>query len=488
MQFPNSGARILAASVSPIGTFFLRFVRMLILSRLLMPGEVGAAVVLLSLLTACELVTDVGLDRFVMIVDRQRRAQAVAAARQIAIVRAGILTALIAWFAPDLCAVFGDRSLAGSAEWLALIPLINSFKNWRLDQVQREYRYGPEAIASISSQCMAVAALVPGFMLWHDHRLIVLSLFSESGTYVVLSHILVRDKPAGRVDRAMRRAALAYSLPLMANGICLMLIKQLDQIVVANFFGLAMLAVYSLGFNLAVTPTSPLQSIAQKIGLPTLGNARDYPDTYRRTSALLVLAMTLLAAAYALAAGLVLDYAVPALYGRQYSLTAGFATFAMLSAYLRLCRSGPTMVLLQRGETASLAIGNMVGGIGALAGLIAGFVFRRLDGVMAGFALGDLASFVVYLFLVRRHVPLDRTLRHCGFLTFAMIGVAIALWAVPDLGIEQRLLIFVAGAGAISIDAVIVWRGYGRQVTTWPAPRSSGLLRPVAEVVPEQVN
>ena len=93
----------------------------------------------MSILTACELVTDVGLDRFVMIADRETRAQAVAAARQIAIVRAVILAVMIALFAPELSAAFGARELAGSAAWLGLVPLIVSFKNWRLDQIQQEY-------------------------------------------------------------------------------------------------------------------------------------------------------------------------------------------------------------------------------------------------------------------------------------------------------------------------------------------------------------
>ena len=328
-------------------------------------------------------------------------------------------------------------------------------------------------------------ALVPGFLLWHDHRVILLSLFSEAATYAVLSHVLVPHETVGRVDPSVRRAALAYSLPLMANGVCLMLIKQLDQIVVANFFGLTTLAVYALGFNLAVTPSSPLQAISQKIGLPLLGNTRASPERYRRTSTLIVLGMTLLAAAYALPVGLALDYAVPALYGRQYNLAPGFATFAMLSAYLRLCRSGPTMLLLQRGATGSLAVGNMVGGVGALGGLLGGFVFRRLDCVMAGFALGDLASFVTYLFLVRRDVPVDRTLKHCGFLTVGIAGAATVLWAVPDLGPMPRILILLAGTGAIAINSALIWGGYRGQFTTVPTARPAGVFNQVTGVAPE---
>lgn len=483
MKLRNSAGRLIAASVSPIGAFFLRFVRTLILSRLLMPSEVGATVLLLSILSASELITDVGLDRFVVITDGQTRAQAVAAARQIGIVRAVILAAIIVCFAPELSALFGARSLAGGAAWLGMVPLIYSLKNWRLDQIQQEYRYGPDAIATISGQFMALVALIPGFMLWHDHRLILLSLACEAGTYVVLSHILVGHEAVERVDSSVRRAALAYSLPLMANGICLMLIKQLDQIVVANFFDLTTLAVYALGFNLAVTPTSPLQAISQKIGLPVLGNARHTVDVYRRTSVLIIVGMTLVAAAYALLVGLALDYFVPLLYGDRYQLPAGFATFAMLSAYLRLCRGGPTMVLLQRGATRSLTVGNMAAAVGAFAGLFAGFVFRRLDAVMAGFAFGDLASFVVYLFVVRQHAPLGSTLKHCIIFTVITATAAAALWVLPDPSPAQRLLMLLVGMGAIAIDAVLMWHDHRFRPAIGPTPPPLKVFKRVAGFV-----
>lgn len=112
MRSGLSAASFLMACAWPIGAFSLRFVRTFILSRLLGPVDLGAAVVLMSILTACELITDVGLDRFVILADGETRAQAVAAARLIAVARAVILAALIALFAPEVCAVFGARELA----------------------------------------------------------------------------------------------------------------------------------------------------------------------------------------------------------------------------------------------------------------------------------------------------------------------------------------------------------------------------------------
>src|SRR5208282_1137108 len=67
MSLRRYATRLSAASLSPFGEFLLRFVRTMILSHLLSPGDLGAAVVLTSILTGCEVITDIGLDKFVMV-------------------------------------------------------------------------------------------------------------------------------------------------------------------------------------------------------------------------------------------------------------------------------------------------------------------------------------------------------------------------------------------------------------------------------------
>ena len=59
--------RLSSASLSSVGEFLLRFVRTVVLSRLLSPHDLGAAVALASILASCEMITDIGLEKFVMV-------------------------------------------------------------------------------------------------------------------------------------------------------------------------------------------------------------------------------------------------------------------------------------------------------------------------------------------------------------------------------------------------------------------------------------
>jgi O-antigen/teichoic acid export membrane protein len=446
--------------------FFLRFVRTMILSHLLSPNDLGAAVALMSILAGCELITDVGLDRFVIVTDGKDRAQAVAVARQLALGRAILLAAAIAIFSPALARLFGASEHLRGIAWLGLVPLISSFRNWRMVQIQQDYRYGPEAIANVGGQVAAVIVVIPACAWFHDERALLVSLITEAVVHVALSRVLVQPERVAAVDPSVRRAAIKWGVPLLINGVGLMALGQLDRVIVANLFDLQTLALYALGLNLAITPTSPLATIAQKIGLPFLGNLRESPQALRQASLLVLVGMACVAAAYALPIGLALDRLVPFFYGRQYQVTETFCALAMFDAFLRFCRGGPNMILLHHSFTSRLTVGNLIAGVGMLIGLALGVASRRLESVMVGLVIGDFLSLVVLLSLLHRHLSIPTALTHIGLLA-TTIGLAAAmLWAGGDLTLGERALIFMAGGLAIGIDAIVLYQQVGRGVAT----------------------
>ena len=472
--------RLSIASVSPLCMFSLRFVRTIILSHMLAPNNLGAAIALMTILTGCEMITDVGLDRFVIVNAGKDRAQAVAVAQQVALGRAIFLAAAIVLFSPQLAGVFGASEHLKGVAWLGLVPLIFAFRNWRLIQVQQDYRYGPEAVTTVCGQIAGVALVFPAAVWFRDERAILVSLIAEAVVHVALSNVLIRRERVAYVDAAMRKAVFKWGLPLMVNGVGLMAVKQLDQVIVANLFDLRTLALYALGMNLAITPTAPLQAIGQKVGLPFLANAKGSPQMARQAALFAVLAAACTGAAYALPVGLVLDQLVPLLYGRQYQITEAFCALAMVDAFLRFSRGGPNLILLHHGLTSRLTVGNMVAGIGTMIGLGLGYWSGRLEAVMVGLVIGDFISLVLLLALLRQHLSVAKAMLHTGVLTATLGTAAVAIWAGGDLGVAERVLVFVLGGVVIALDVAVVFLQVGRDFM----PRSAQLV--TRNVVPAQ--
>ncbi len=458
MLLKRYAVRLSAASVSPLCEFSLRFVRTIILSRLLMPNDLGAAVALVTILSSSELITDVGLEKFVMVNAGETRAQAVAAAQQITITRAVLLAIAIALFAPVLADIFGASAHVGSIAWLGAVPLIRSFRNLRTVQIQQDYRYGPEAISNVVGQIGAVIVVVPAAAWFRDERAMLASLIVEAALYVMLSHLLVPQERVAAIDPIMRRAALSFGLPLMANGIGLMVLSQLDRVIVANLFDLATLALYSLALNLAIVPISPLLIVVNKIGMPFLGRLHADPTASNQGSLIVVLGVLLCAAAYATVVGLSLDKLVPLLYGIQYKVTPAFCALATIVAFLRICRGAPNLILLTYSRTGRLTAGNMIAGVGPFIGLLLASSTRRVEAALLGLLIGDLASLITLFSLARRHLLMGTVFAHAGLLALPVGLAALGPLIVGGDGLGPRALMLAVGGFVIGLDTLVVYR------------------------------
>jgi O-antigen/teichoic acid export membrane protein len=476
-------ARLSAASLSPVGEFLLRFLRTIVLSRLLSPDDLGVAVVLMSIMTSCEVITDVGLDKFVMRSRDYDRAQVIAAARQISVARAVLLAAAITLLASPLAAAFGASDQHRVVVWLAIVPLIGSLRNWRIVQIQQDYRYGAETIANIGSRVAALLAVLPAYLLFHDARTMLVSLVVEATVFVALSYVVAPRERAVAINPAIRREALGFGLPLMANGVGLVVLRQLDQVIVANLFGLATLAHYTLALNLAIIPTSVLQRIGGKLLLPFLGRSRGDHTKSKHAALIAILVTTAAAAALAVPVGLSLDFLVPRIYGAQYQVSPEFAALAMCVAFLRFCRGGPNGVLLDQGQTMPLTVGNMIGAVGLLVGLLLGLATHRLETVLVGLVIGDLVSFLLLIGLMRRLVPLSTALRHIAVLTAVVASAAAGMWIDGHPGWLMRGCFLAVSLLAIGGDCAVI---YIRIIAPYLGGRASPVGEDEAAAVPTE--
>jgi hypothetical protein len=213
-----------------------------------------------------------------------------------------------------------------------------------------------------------------------------------------------------------------------------------------------------------VTPTSLLQAISQKVALPFLVGCRSDPERSRRATTLIVAGMSVAAALYALPIGIAVDKLLPRLYGTQYQITQSLSALAMLVAFLRFCRGGPTVILLHRGATRQLTVSTLTAAVGTFISFLLGLWFRRLEGVMAGLVIGDLLSMSVLLYLVRRDVPVRPVLRVTGPLMLVVGLYAAALCGPEEMGTQARLVLLLCGTVAVMVEAILVYRHFARGI------------------------
>lgn len=443
--------RSLIVSVPPIVTFSSRLARNVILSRLLVPDQFGTAVAISVVLGLAGLVTDVGLDRFVMINTTSR---ALSAAHVLLIARGALLALALVSGAPLTAALFGIPQFAGSFALAALAPLLGGFVHLGIVQIQRDYNYVPETVAQLVANSVAIAAVFVGVMIMHDHRAIIAGFLTESLTYVILSHLLAKMPYQLRSDRQTLGAALSFGLPLTVNGVGLATISQLDRVIVGHWFGVRVLGTYAVILNVAVIPVSLILRVFGTLGLSFLLSNRDGSRINSKNYNLLVFVYSTLALLYSLWVVLTIDILTPFVFGAAYNVDPTVHALIAVMVFLRLQRGGaPTTALLKSGRTMELALLNLAAALGLLCAFAFVMLRPTFDSIIIGVVIGDFIVLVLFFFASSsaRGAKNGSTTTDFAISLLALaLMVGTFLWA-PEITWQARGTVLLAGLFGIGM-------------------------------------
>jgi O-antigen/teichoic acid export membrane protein len=456
-------ARSSILSIAPAAEFTSRFLRTVILSRILVPEEFGTTVAISVMLGMAYLVTDVALDKFAM-VGENSKSQTLPAVHVLSIAR-GILVALVlAVSAPATATLFGVPQFAGSFIIAASIPLVGSFSHLGIKQVQRNYVYLPDTLAIVFANLSALLILVPAVIIFRDHRAIIASFMTEALVYVVASHALAREPYSIRFDRVTLRGALKFGLPLLINGIGLAVMTQMDRTLVGHWFGVDILASYAVLLSTSVTPVGMILRVFGTAALSYLISSMDSDSIHVRGYHLLVFLFGLVAVSYMLFVATTMDILTPLIFGPKYTIDPTVHILVTILVFLRIqCGGAPTNRLLANGRTRELAAINLTRALGLVCAVIFMLYRPSFNLMLLGLLVGDLVTLVLLfgvssapVFSIRSESTIDLA----ASLVSALI-ISGTLNLAPGITWQARAVILAAGLLAIATQLLIGLRTNG---------------------------
>ena len=398
------GNRLLIAIIAPTIVFGSRLVRNVILSRSLSPEEFGAAAAITVVIAGVGLVTDVALDRYVIMQNNER---SLGTAHVLSIFRGILLAVAFVVFGSAFAELLGIPEFSGSFVISGTIPLILGFTHLGIKQVQREYVFMPEAVTQLASSVIAIFALVLGVLIFRDHRAILLGLIAEALALVAASHLLSKGPFRIRCDSTSLRTALAFGLPLTFNGLGLAAISQFDRMLAGTRFGVTTLGIYTVLLSISVVPSTLILSSLSKIMMSYLMHEDGSIDRTERYRALIAI-FSILGTLYALLMALSLDWLIVVIYGQAYRINETVHVLMVAIVYFRMQRYGaPQLALLAASRTGELAILNISAGIGLVIAIVLTGIWPRFETLLSGVLAGEIISFALFFFVSTARVVGD---------------------------------------------------------------------------------
>ncbi|KQS80567.1 hypothetical protein ASG25_03000 [Rhizobium sp. Leaf384] len=379
------------------------FVRMVIMTHLLGGFELGFAAALSAVYGTVEQVTDTGLARFVLATPRDQYRQALAVAHGISVIRGLVVGCLFFALAHPVACMMSTCDQWTSFASLAALTFIRSLENLEIRVYERDYRYGPQLLASIlSHSCGLVAILIVGLQT-RAHDALLAYLFTQCIVYVIFSHVLAPSPVRFGFSGPLVGKVTRFSLPLMLNGTGNAIMVQGDRLFVGAMLGLETLGLYAVIILTSYVPTSALFRLIGPICFAGLMNSSGRPDVFKARLKLYSRAIPMLAALYAVGWITLGSAVIPAVFGSRFVVSDMQMTLVGVIVYLRICRAEPAQsLLIQSHLTHRLAVGNQIPAIGLAIGATWSWMYPSLEALLAGMAIGEVLALCVMYVMARR--------------------------------------------------------------------------------------
>jgi O-antigen/teichoic acid export membrane protein len=421
----------------------LRFVRSVILARMLTPADFGVAATFALTTTFLELLSDLGMDKLLVQSKDEEVARLQETSHTFALVRGLMPAGVIFVLAGPIAAAFKTPEAAGAFRCLALVPLMRGFYNQDTIRMERELRFAPGVIAQIGGAVISTALAWPLCAYFRDYWALLWLLVIEAAVFLVFRHALSERRYRLGWDREEARRLGRFGWPLLLNGLLMFVVLQGDRVIIGigRHYTTADLGVYSVAVTVALMPTSVWMRVASMLALPALARAQGERERFERLYRACQQTLTLLSVGMAVFLIVAGPKAVVLLFGQKYAGTAAVLAWLSVMQTLRMMRVGPTIVALARGDSMNSLMANVGRATAVPMALGAAILGADLWWMAIAGAVGEVVSLGTAVVLLKH--------RHA----FAM---RMTLWPVAFYGVFVGLAACAVAMGAASAGWVVV--------------------------------
>ncbi len=264
------------------------FVKLIVLARLLSPGDFGLMGVALVVTSVVEYFTELGLNAALV----QRRGDIrpyLDTAWVCQIARSIGLACLVVAVAPLAARFFGEPAAVAIIQTLALDIVIRGFVNPGVVCLRRELETRREVLWRSAGMTAGLVVGVPSALILRNVWALVISLVTASSVDMLMSYWVHPYRPSFHLDLAKARELMRFGRWISWFRAVAFATSELPSLVVAKAVGVHPLGQFQMARQLGVLPTVTLGTHAHGVMFPALAGLSG--DAQRRRAYLRALSV-----------------------------------------------------------------------------------------------------------------------------------------------------------------------------------------------------
>jgi O-antigen/teichoic acid export membrane protein len=342
-----------------IGVALLKFLRNVLLARLLSVEDFGTASTFAVIFATIEMLGSLSLDRLLIQARDGDRPELQATLQTMQILRGVLLALLLLATAGPLARFMSVPEVAWGFQLMALIPLFQGLMHFDIARAQRDMNFMPIIKVVLGAECATLLMIYPLFLVLGDYRAALFALLLQQALMSAISHILAERRYRLAFDRAILMRAFAFGWPLLLDAILVFGMFQGDRLIVANRLGVTDLAFYSLAFMLTFMATTVLAKTLNQLLLPKLSALQDDPEAFRLFSWIAVQAGLVVGLAVAAAFSVFGPDLVRIVFGAKYDGAILIMVWLAIMQAVWNGKMGIALVALARARTKVALVANV---------------------------------------------------------------------------------------------------------------------------------
>jgi PST family polysaccharide transporter/lipopolysaccharide exporter len=392
----RGGALMGAGSVVEHG---LRFLRNIILTRLLMPEALGVMTIILAVNAALESFTEVGIrEAVVQHPDAQRRTF-LNAAWWFATGRGAVLCAIGFLLAPQLASFYHVTQARGLLTISFVAILLNGALSTRAFVALKKMRYLRWVAIMQGAALGGVCVTLVLVWLLRDIRALVYGYIAEAALRIALSFILCPFKPGLAFEKAQTKELFRFARGMAGVPMLTFLFLQADIFVLGRVVTKHDLGLYGMAGSLAGAPAVLISIFINPILMPAFAQIRDQYE--RINTALLKTTRAMSLTGFPLCAWVLLfgPGLMRVVYGPAYEAAGSVLAILFCATVLRTMASPIPAVYLGIGQPALNRIFAAI-----RSGIIILIIYPSvlLFGMKGAASAGAISMIIAWIFQVRQ--------------------------------------------------------------------------------------
>jgi len=260
----------------------LRFVRYVILTRILAPDQFGLMALVMVAASAFEALTEVGIKQSVIQNKRGADPEYLNVAWWFQAVRGVGLFAIAFLAAPWISSFYERPELLRLLRVAFLAVLFRGFISPRAYVLEKQYRFGVVVFLTQGSGILGAVITIVSALIIRSVWALVIGFVSEFAIMCVLSYVLVPFLPRFRMERGCLGELTNFARGMFGVPILAMIAFETDVLVLGKVVTESELGMYYLAMTLVLLPVMLFGRVVSPVLLPAFSEKQDDREALRR--------------------------------------------------------------------------------------------------------------------------------------------------------------------------------------------------------------